>query len=88
MKNKQEAPADRQLDVPAEANRDEHINFLKVEEESAKNFAIDKDSVTERREEWEKGLEEGRESWQKAANLNDEERPQSNKDDDDTLGQQ
>lgn len=88
MKNKQQEPADRQLDVPAEANRDEHINFLKVEEESAKNFAIDKDSVTKRREEWQEGLEEGRESWKNAANSNNEESTQSNRKDDDTFGQQ
>jgi hypothetical protein len=28
---------DRHLDVPAEANRDKHINFLKVEEQEGHN---------------------------------------------------
>lgn len=35
---------DRHLDVPAEANRDKHVNFLEDEERSRENAAPDTDS--------------------------------------------
>jgi hypothetical protein len=35
---------DRHLDIPAEANRDKHINFLEAEETSSSDDAPDSDS--------------------------------------------
>jgi hypothetical protein len=58
MKENQRQP-DQHLDTPAEANRDKHINFPEVEEESSQNFAIDKNS-TNRQKQWQKGIEEGK----------------------------
>lgn len=56
---------DKQLDIPAEANRDKHINFLEAEERtSSENRPGDKrfghnDDDEKRREEWQRGLAEG-----------------------------
>lgn len=48
------------LDTPSESNREKHINFMEVEEESAKyNNTTDRQLTEQRKEEWEKGLEEG-----------------------------
>ena len=52
---------DKHLDIPAESNREKHINFLEVEEESEGKSKTQKDEETnERRKEWQQGLEEGR----------------------------
>ena len=54
------------MDVPSEANREKHINFLDAEERTAnENIADDKRTGgtkedAERRKQWEQGLEEGR----------------------------
>ena len=51
--------SDRHLDVPAEANRDKHHNYLADGDEEA----TDKNSkLTERQKQWKEGLEEGREA--------------------------
>jgi len=68
MENKRDAkentPIDPHLDTPAEANREKHINFLEVEEESANRRGSDHvdDFASERRKEWEKGIAEGKEA--------------------------
>jgi hypothetical protein len=64
---KQNTPIDPRLDVPAEANREKHINFLEVEEESANRSGSDNvdDFASERRKEWERGLAEGKEAREK-----------------------
>ena len=43
---KEELPQkkDRHLDIPSEANRDKHINFLEAEEESGRTMDNDTDS--------------------------------------------
>jgi hypothetical protein len=63
---------DKRLDIPSEANREKHINFLEAEERtSTDNVSDDKrfghdDEDQKRREEWQRGLEEG----EKAKNEN------------------
>ena len=67
MQNEQ----DKRLDIPAEANREKHINFLDAEERTAsQNVSDDKRSGStkedeDRRKQWEQGLNEGREAAQK-----------------------
>jgi len=58
-------PIDPQLDVPAEANTEHHINFVRLEEDG--RLRDDEGRETERRKEWEKGLEEGREKKNKGS---------------------
>lgn len=62
MQNEQ----DKHLDIPAEANREKHINFPDAEERTAsgnrsddKRFGSTKEDEG-RRKQWEQGLEEGR----------------------------
>ena len=56
----------KRLDIPAEANREKHINFMDAEEKPAsENIADDKrfggsKEDEERRRQWQEGLEEGR----------------------------
>ena len=56
---------DKRLDIPSEANRDKHINFLEAEERTSDNKSSDKDRFGHskddetRREAWQKGLKEG-----------------------------
>jgi hypothetical protein len=54
---------DRHLDVPAEANRDRHHNYLADNE--AETSDNDRE-LTERQKQWKKGLEEGRNARNKA----------------------
>ncbi len=54
---------DRHLDVPQEANRDKHINFIDIEDPSSGRNRRDKrkDHVTEERQkQWKQGIEEGK----------------------------
>ena len=61
---------DPRLDVPAEANREKHINFMDAEEKTAAGNVSEEDRFgstkedTERRKEWQQGLEEGRKAAQ------------------------
>ena len=56
---------DKRLDIPSEAAREKHINFLEAEEKTSGNKTSDSDRFgssdddKKRREEWQKGLEEG-----------------------------
>lgn len=53
---------DRHLDVPQEANRDKHINFLDIEDTGDQN-RNKKDKETEARQKhWKEGIEEGKRS--------------------------
>lgn len=60
--NKLPREKDPHLDTPAEANTDEHINFLAIEESGDQNTGTpEKDTETkERQKQWQQGLEEGR----------------------------
>jgi hypothetical protein len=66
MKNREEKDLpqnkDRHLDVPQEANRDRHINFLDIEDPSGQNTGRKrKDKETEERQkQWKQGIEEGK----------------------------
>lgn len=62
--NKQQIePKDNSLDIPAEANREKHINFLERDEESStENNGAEEDRLTERQKEWKEGLEEGKQA--------------------------
>jgi len=57
---------DRHLDIPAEANRDKHINFRELEDNDSENTdnpqetRMDNEKIQKRKEEWEKGIEEGK----------------------------
>lgn len=59
---------EKRLDIPSEANREKHINFMDAEEKTAsENIADDKrfgtsDEDKERRRQWQEGLEEGKKS--------------------------
>jgi hypothetical protein len=65
MKNKKEKlpqDKDRHLDVPAEANRDKHINFREMEEAGNEDNAdapVD-EATKERQRKWKQGIEEGK----------------------------
>ena len=56
---------DKRLDIPSEANREKHINFLEAEERTSNDHKSDNDRFghtdddEQRREDWQKGLEEG-----------------------------
>jgi hypothetical protein len=56
---------DKRLDIPSEANREKHINFLEAEERTAADNISDEnrfghsDDDEKRREEWQQGLAEG-----------------------------
>lgn len=61
MENKR----DKRLDVPSEANREKHINFLEAEERTSSENISDNERFgntgddRKRREEWQQGVEEG-----------------------------
>lgn len=61
---KKNTPIDPHLDTPSEANREKHINFMEVEEESVNRSTNDQvdDFASERRKEWEQGIAEGKEA--------------------------
>ena len=51
---------DPRLDVPSEANREKHINFLEVEEDENRSTDRDADdNDNERQKEWKEGIQEG-----------------------------
>lgn len=83
MEKKQPRQTDAHLDAPSESNRGKHINFREVEDESAKNFAIDK-TTSERQKQWQKEIKDGEE----AKRHSDETKGSSAMpmDEDDTLG--
>lgn len=78
-----EKQTDRHLDTPSEANRDKHINFPEVEEDSAGNFTIDKSS-DDRKKQWKEGIKEGESERQNANDRNTQSAMPM--DEDDTLG--
>jgi hypothetical protein len=60
-RNSPAQPPDQHLDTPSEANREKHINFRNVEEESGELISFkNKDEVKERRKEWQQEIEEGK----------------------------
>ena len=65
-KNKeQQQPIDPNLDIPAEASRTKHINFMDVEDESAGSSRRNKDDWAEdRQKQWKEGLEEGKQAFE------------------------
>jgi hypothetical protein len=82
MKENDQGRIDQHLDSPSEANREKHINFREVEEESSGNFMIDKNS-TDRQKQWEQGIKEGGQENQNTSNITPSAMPM---DEDDTLG--
>ncbi|MBO9681830.1 MAG: hypothetical protein J7502_04025 [Flavisolibacter sp.] len=82
MKEKDQGGTDRHLDAPSESNREKHINFREVEEESSGNFMIDKNS-TDRQKQWKEGIREGEEEKQNTDSSTPSAMPM---DEDDTLG--
>ena len=60
--NKETLPQDkdRHLDIPSEANRDKHINFVDLESgDNDRNNRNDKETE-ERQRQWREGIEEGK----------------------------
>jgi hypothetical protein len=64
MEEKDKLPQDkdRHLDVPSEANRDRHFNFLEEDEntEEIGEHDFTKEEIEERQRKWKEGLEEGK----------------------------
>jgi hypothetical protein len=66
-----EEKKDPRLDIPAEANREKHLNFMEAEERTASDGASDSDRFgstkedEERRRQWQEGIEEGRKEAEK-----------------------
>lgn len=83
MKKEKQPNVDPHIDAPSEANREKHINFREVEEESAGNFSIDK-TTSERQKQWRKEIEEGEEEKRKSGEVNDNSIMPM--DEDDTIG--
>lgn len=71
MEQKKYRQTDPALDVPAEANTEKHINFLKEEEEGTNGVTVNTNTSHERRKEWKEGLEEGREAEEKSKNADE-----------------
>lgn len=61
MKQREEKEQlDNHLDIPSEANRDKHINFLDAEDNSDDRSSGSRDSFAEeRKKQWQDGLAEG-----------------------------
>lgn len=59
---------DKRLDIPAESNREKHINFMDAEEKAGAGSMADDNCFgsaredEERRKQWQQGLQEGREA--------------------------
>ena len=53
---------DPRLDTPSEANTEKHINFLEAGESQSgtRNDKEEKERDRQRKDEWQKGIEEGR----------------------------
>ena len=57
---------DARLDIPAEANREKHLNFMEAEEKTVSDNISEDDRFgstkedEERRRQWQEGIEEGR----------------------------
>lgn len=83
MKEKEERQTDPHLDAPSEANREKHINFREVEEESAGNFEVDK-STSDRQKQWRQEIKEGEE--EKTRSDQEANRSTMPMDEDDTIG--
>ena len=84
MEEKDQRNTDPRLDTPAESNREKHINFREVEEESSEEFAVIHTPPADRQKQWQEGIEEGKKA-------NRESKDQSTPsampmDEDDTLG--
>lgn len=59
-KNRLPQDKDRHLDVPQEANRDKHINFLDIEDTGDQNRNKKDEETEARQKQWKEGLEEGK----------------------------
>ena len=58
MEEKKQVKPDKRLFVPAEANRNKHIDFRDVEQENVTHPAIHKQNK-QKQKEWEEGIQEG-----------------------------
>ena len=61
-KKGQDNEQDIRLDIPGEANREKHINFLEAEENDGQRSGsnVVDDFAAERRRQWEEGIAEGK----------------------------
>jgi hypothetical protein len=58
MKENEQERTDRLMDTPSESNREKHINFPEVEEDSSQQISIG-NSTSERQKEWRQEIQEG-----------------------------
>lgn len=80
---KENEQTDRRLDTPSESNREKHINFPEVEEESSNTIGTHT-NTSERQKQWREEIEEGKKEQQSSGNTQvDSAQPM---DEDDTLG--
>jgi hypothetical protein len=70
------------LDTPSESNREKHVNFPELQQESSKNFTINK-STSDRQKEWQKEIEEGEREKSRSGQKDNSSMPM---DEDDTIG--
>jgi hypothetical protein len=57
---KEQEKIDPNLDIPAEANRGKHINFLDIEMDNDEKKKTEDDFSKERHKQWEEGIAEGK----------------------------
>jgi hypothetical protein len=81
MKENESRP-DHHLDTPSESNREKHINFPEVEQESSENFTINK-GTSDRQKQWQKEIQEGE---REKSRSGEEGNPSMPMDEDDTIG--
>jgi hypothetical protein len=84
MKENEKARPDRHLDTPSESNREKHINFPEIEEESSEQISIGSNRASERQKEWRKEIQEGEQAKEQSAP--DQTGSAMPMDNDDTLG--
>ena len=72
----------RHLDTPSESNREKHINFREVEQQSSEDITINK-GTSDRQKEWQKEIEEGEREKSRSGGQDTSSMPM---DEDDTIG--
>jgi hypothetical protein len=72
----------KHLDTSSESNREKHVNFPELQQESSENFTINK-STSDRQKEWQKEIEEGEREKSRSGQKDNSSMPM---DEDDTIG--
>jgi hypothetical protein len=72
----------KHLDTSSESNREKHVKFPELQQESSENFTINK-STSDRQKEWQKEIEEGEREKSRSGQKDNSSMPM---DEDDTIG--